>query len=107
MPGGQKSKTEARSSIVTKSNKDFKNGPHQKKKNLKSKTKQYLERDTETSQMAVGMSQELPSASSPLPALPSPGVTEKSQLKGAKDGGRGIKHQTVGRREIHQPEVWR
>ena len=39
MPGGQKAKTEARSSIVTKSNKDFKNGPHQKKKKIL-KTKQ-------------------------------------------------------------------
>ena len=55
-----------------------------KKKNLKNKTKQYLGRDTETSQMAMGTSQELPSTSSPLPPLPSPGVTEKSQLKGPR-----------------------
>ena len=76
MPGCQKSKTEVRSSIVTKSNKDFKNGPLQK--NLKNKAKKNLGRDTETSYMALVMSQDLPSTSSPLPPLPSPGVTEKS-----------------------------
>ena len=54
------------------------------KKILKTKQKKYLGRDTETSYMASVMSQDLPSTSSPLPPLPSPGITEKSLSKGGQ-----------------------